>query len=120
MQELHALGAPLPASIKAKGLIDTGNTVTAVAPRVLTALNAPRGSPTQTQTVSEPVGVHYYQISFTIYNLPASRSVISRNVWLAINLVADLDDIDILFGLDLLRQIILTVDGPARLFALEE
>ena len=31
----------------------------------------------------------------------------------------DLDDVDVLFGLDLLREVVLTVDGPAGRFSFD-
>jgi len=62
--------------------------------------------------------VRFYEISFTIYNLAAS-DVLFRGGWQVLELPADLDDIDILFGLDLLRDIVLTVDGPGQLFSLD-
>jgi Aspartyl protease len=119
MQALRAQGSPLPGSIWAKGMVDSGTTITAVVPRLLTALNAAPGPGTQTQTASGSAGVHFYRISFTIYNLSAGGTVLSRMNWLVINVVNDLDDIDILFGLDLLREIVLTVDGPSGQFALD-
>lgn len=35
------------------------------------------------------------------------------------DLPQDLDDVDILFGLDLLQQIVLTVNGPTLSFSLD-
>jgi hypothetical protein len=57
MKALHAQGAPLPTGIHARGVLDSGSTVTAVAPWLLAALNATPGSATQTLTAggSTPV-----------------------------------------------------------------
>jgi hypothetical protein len=43
----------------------------------------------------------------------------SRQVWIVTNLIEDLDDVDMHFGLDLLREIVLTVDGPGQTFSLD-
>ena len=42
-----------------------------------------------------------------------------RSTWKVTNLAADLDDVDVLFGLDLLHEIVLTVDGPGQTFHLD-
>jgi hypothetical protein len=119
MQALHSQGAPLPASVQVRGMFDCGSTITAVVPKVLAALNAAPGPATQTRTAAGSVSVHFYRISFTIYNLTSGGSILSRVDWLVTNLVADLDDVDVLFGLDLLREITLTVDGPGQVFTLD-
>jgi hypothetical protein len=65
------------------------------------------------------VSVRLYSISFTIYNLQTPAVVLSREDWLVANLAQDLDDVDVLLSLDLLREIVLTVDGPGRMFTLD-
>ena len=113
-------GNTTPIAIRARGMIDSGSTITAVGPRILAALNAVPGLPAETTTAAGSVPVAFYEISFTIYNLSQPRGTdLSRHTWRVTNLVADLDDVDILFGLDLLRQIVLTVDGPAQTFSLD-
>jgi hypothetical protein len=119
MQSLHAQGAALPPPVHARGLLDSGTTVTAVAPWVLSRLNAPAGPTAQTQTAAGRVGVQFYQVSFTIYNLSQVGTVLSRVDWTVTNLTEDLDDVDVLFGLDLLQEIVLTADGPGQTFSLD-
>ncbi len=118
MQALHARGTALPGPVPARGILDSGTTITAVAPWVLSALNATPGPATQTHTAAGVVNVHFCQISFTIYNLASGGAVLSRPDWTVTNLLHDLDDVDVLFGLDLLREIVLNVDGPGRSFTL--
>jgi hypothetical protein len=100
-------------------MLDSGTTVTGIAPWVLTALNATPGHGTSTRTAAGSVAVNFYRISFSIYSLVGAGPVLSQVDWLVTNLVADLPDVDVLFGLDLLREIILTVDGPGGTFTLD-
>jgi hypothetical protein len=51
------------------GILDSGTTVTPVAPWILTQLNPPAGPTAQTQTAAGRVGVQFYQLSFTISNI---------------------------------------------------
>ncbi len=98
-------------------MIDTGTTITAVTPRILARLNVPRGPAVDTTTASGIVQVHLYQISFTIYD-QTSGETLSRPDWTVTNLLHDLD-VDVLFGLDLLREIVLLVNGPGQMFSLD-
>jgi hypothetical protein len=62
--------------------------------------------------------VNLYQVSFTIYDL-TSGTVLSRPDWTVTNLLHDPDAVDVRFGLDLLREVVLTVDGPGQPFSLD-
>lgn len=119
MQALHAAGQSLPAPVHARGVLDSGSTVTAVVPRLLVALNATPGPATRTVTAAGNVPVRFYRISFTIHNRPVSRASYSQVDWLVTSLPTDLDDADVLFGLDLLREVVLTVNGPGQTFSLD-
>jgi hypothetical protein len=99
-------------------MIDSGTTVTAVAPGVLTRLNVPPGPAVQTTTAAGSVQVRLYRVSFTIYDL-ASGGTLARPNWTVTNLLHDPDDVDVLFGLDLLREVVLIADGPRQTFSLD-
>ena len=120
MQALQAQGKPLPLPISVRGMLDSGTTVTGVVPRLLIALGAVPGASSRTQTAAGPAAVRFYRISFTIHN-PASGSTVqlARRSWLVTSLPNDLPDMDVLFGMDLLHELILTVDGPAGFFTLD-
>jgi hypothetical protein len=118
MQTLQSRGRQIPGPIQARGMLDCGSTITAVAPWDLSGLNAIPGQFTQTRTAAGYVAVRFYRVSFTIYNLASGGAVLTRVDWLVTNLDQDLDDVDVLFGLDLLREIVLTVDGPGQTFSL--
>jgi hypothetical protein len=101
-------------------MIDSGSTITAVGPRILAALGAVPGRLVEITTAAGTVPVSLYEVSFTMYNLTQARGTdLSRHTWEVTNLVADLEDVDILFGLDLLHEIVLTVDGPGQTFSLD-
>jgi hypothetical protein len=99
-------------------MLDSGCTVTAVVPWVLAALKARPGQPAQSQTATGKLNAAFYEISFSIYQV-GSAAILSRQDWQVMNLGEDLTDVDILFGLDLLREIVLTVHGPSSIFTLD-
>jgi hypothetical protein len=115
----QAQGSPVPPPVRARGALDSGCTVTAVAPWVLKTLNATPGQSGSTQTASGKVPVTFYKVSFTIYQLPGPGTDLSRIEWEVLSLAEDLPDVDVLFGLDLLREIVLTIDGPGARFTLD-
>jgi hypothetical protein len=118
MQNLLAQGKPLPAPLHVRGQLDSGSALTAVAPWLLSALNAVPGPIAQTQTVTGSVSVRFYQISFSIHHL-GGGAVLHRGDWTVTNLIENPDDVDILFGLDLHREIVVTIDGPGQSFSLD-
>src|SRR5260370_18501903 len=63
LQSLHSVGRPLPASIPAKGLIDTGSDITVVTSSILQQLAVPVHSQRTTQGIG---GVHPVRL----FNVP--------------------------------------------------
>jgi hypothetical protein len=120
MQHLAAQRQTVPSPTAVRAQIDTGTVVTAVSPGILASLKAVPGPHTQTQTAGGLVNVRFFLISFTLFdptgNCPATLSRIS---WLVTDLPQDLPDVEVLFGMDLLREVILTVNGPAGEFSLD-
>ena len=112
-------GTPTPPPIPARALIDTGTDVTAFCPRLITALGAlPVGSAT-TQTATALATIRFYQITLTVHDpIRAGAQPLIRSDWVVTDLPVDLPNIDVLIGLDLIRQITTTIDGPGGLFAL--
>jgi hypothetical protein len=120
VQSLQAQGQPLPPWLHARALLDTGTTITAVAPRLLTALGVARGPTVSTQTAAGSATVSLYAISFSIYDPAAPAGTnLTRDTWEVTDMPQNLPDIDVLFGMDLVREIILTADGPAQTFTLD-
>ncbi len=117
MQHLLAQGNPLPRPVQVRTLIDTGTVVTAVGPGILTTLDATPGGSSRTQTASGVAFVRFYRVSFTLFD-PAGMTF-SRATWVVTDLPQDLPDVEVLFGMDLVGELVLNVDGPAGQFTLE-
>jgi hypothetical protein len=100
-------------------VLDSGSTVTAVVPGLLAALNATPGPATQTLTAGRSMPVRYYRLSFTIHGLPLGGPTLTRVDWLVTSLPHDFDNVDVLFGLALLPEVVLTVNGPGQTFSLD-
>ena len=119
MQALQSAGAPLPAPLHIRALIDTGSDHTAIAPSTLTVLGLSAGKTVQTRTAGGLVSVQLYSVSLTLFD-PAvpSAATLYRPSWTVTNLGHDSPDADMLIGMDLISELILIVDGPGRRFTL--
>jgi len=120
VQAATAQGQRLPPVLPVRAILDTGTTVTGVAPRFLTQLGATPSRATQTQTASGMAPVRFYRISFTIYDPKGSgASDLTRGSWSVTGLPQNLPDVDLLFGMDLVNELVLSIDGPAQFFTLD-
>jgi len=119
-KNLLTAGQPVPPPLKARGLLDTGCDVTAVAAWVLQALAIPVHSPKSSHTAGGQVEARLYKVSFSITdpNQPASSPWLTEPTLLVMELPANLPDTDVLVGLDVLLGCHLHLDGPARKFTL--
>ena len=119
VQQLAAQGQPPPSLIQVRCQIDTATTVTAVVPSILTALGAIPGRPGQTHSASGRTSVRSHLISFTVFDPTGiNLATLTRTIWQVTDLPQDLPDVDVLFGRDLVRQLVLHIDGPANKFTL--
>lgn len=114
-----AAGQPVPVPLQVKALIDSGCDPTAVSQSVLNALGLLRGTTATTHTAAGLVQVEVFQVSLSIYG-PDGTSGPSFNAadWKVTALPQPIPGIDVLLGLDLLRQCLLIVDGPGKKFTL--
>jgi hypothetical protein len=117
MQKLLARNKPVPKPIQVRSQIDTGSVVTEVGPGILTALSATPGGSSRTQTASGVAMVRFYRISFTIFE--PKGVTMNRSTWVVTDLPQNLPDVEVLFGMDLVRQLVLNVDGPSGQFTLD-
>jgi hypothetical protein len=119
LQAMLVAGTPLPMPRRARGLIDTGSDITAVGPSIITALGLPAAGWVQTQTAGGGLNVQYFQVSLTLFD-PTSPGgdTLVRPVWTVTRLHQDLPDVDVLLGMDLLSELLLIIDGPAKRFTL--
>jgi Aspartyl protease len=115
-----ALGKPFVPVTQVRGLIDTGADATSVDPEVLAGLGLISAGQAQMTTASGKVRVDRYVISLGIFG-PAGVGGpgLVRPVWNVTNLSHSLADVKVLIGMDLIRQIILKIDGPARKFTID-
>jgi hypothetical protein len=116
---LLAAGRQIAPPVQARGLLDTGTDVTAVAPSILKQLAVPQAMMTSTQTASGQVKVWLFEVSLSILDpsLPSSPWLTQSDL-LVMELPSLLPNIDVLIGLDLLLQTNLLLEGPAGKFTL--
>jgi hypothetical protein len=120
MAALQAAGAPIPAPVRAHGLLDTGSAASAIAPWVPVQLALPQVAKSSTQTASGVVTVRLFEVSLSIAdpNQPSVPSLVEANLIVS-ELTAALPDADVLVGLDVLLGCRLLLDGPGRQFTLD-
>lgn len=119
LRSLQAFGRPLPASVPARGLIDTGSDVSCVAPALLQQLGIPVHSHGTTQGIGGMIPVRLFNA--TLFILDRGQLHLP---WLAQPdlLVMELPStlpVEVLIGMDILLNCKMLVDGPARQFTLE-
>ncbi len=118
IRSLLAAERPVPTSIQAIGLLDTGTDMTAIAAPILHQLGVPIFGQAQTQGVNGPITVRVFKVSLFILDLR-----LPQLPWLARPdlLVTELPSalpVDVLIGLDVLLGCRLFLDGPGLRFTL--
>jgi hypothetical protein len=115
---LQASGKPAPL-LTARGLLDTGTTVTAVVPAFLQQLGVPSLGDASTHTPTGQVKVRSYRISLTIPSQGGQTGPFFLDPALRVTeLPGPLPDTDVIIGRDVLQQCLLVLNGPHRLFTL--
>jgi hypothetical protein len=119
LRTMRSLGQPLPASIAASGLIDTGTDISAVGPSILTQLAVPVYGHGTTMGITGAVQVRLFKV--TLFILDATQPNLPWFVLPDI-LVMELPSAlpaEVLIGMDVLRSCITLIDGPAGHFTLD-
>jgi hypothetical protein len=103
-----------------RALLDTGSTVTAVAPVVLRKLGATSKGQALTHTASGQSQVQLYHVSITILESShaGGQAFTLPSVW-ATELSVTLPDADVLIGLNVLRHFETLLDGPGGAFSVD-
>ena len=116
---LRSAGQPVPPPVLARGLLDTGTSITSIAATVLQQLGLASSAAGTTQTASGAVGVNLFTVSLSITDpaQPGSPWLTQADL-LVMELVTILPDADVLIGLDVLLEFKLALDGPGRRFTL--
>src|SRR5262245_45839716 len=102
---LSAAGQPFPSPIVVVALIDTGSSISCVAPRVLHAPGLSAWGQGTSQTTSGTVTANVYEVSLTIP--PADRQQgpsLVRDQLLVMELTQSLASVEAIIGQDVLRQ----------------
>jgi hypothetical protein len=119
MRGLHAAGQPLPPPVTARGLIDTGTDITAVVPSIVQSLGLIASNTVQTQTPSGRIQVSLYQVSLSIvYTGPTRQPSFFRASLTVTDLPQNFPNEDVLLGMNVLNQLVFTLDGPTGQFHL--
>ena len=119
MKAVVAAGQPPPPPIAARAIIDTGSDKTAVAPRILQQLGIGVLGSVQTHTAAGLIVVQLYEISLSIPNPTGARTpMLVRAQWLVTDFLQAPPGIDVLLGMDLIRECLLIIDGPGEFFTL--
>ena len=108
-----------PSLVQARGLIDTGSDVTAVALPILQTLAIPAIQKATTQGVGGPVPVNLYRVSLHLLDAQDAGGPWFSHPSLLVMELAGGFPFDVLIGLDVLLACKMVVDGPARSFTLE-
>jgi len=100
-------------------LIDTGADATSVDPEILTRLGATAVGQVEMVTASGVVMVNRYEVSLSIFGLQGvTGPALTRPTWNVTDFSRPLPGIQALLGMDLVRQIVLKIDGPRKTFTL--
>jgi hypothetical protein len=115
---LLAQGAALPRPLSVRALVDSGADLTAVSAQVLSRLPFTPGQPVRTHTAGGMIQSATFWISLSIpppAGTAGSLLVISR--LLVTEVTAPMPDVDVLIGLDVIRQYLWVIDGPGGTFS---
>src|SRR5262249_49228583 len=115
---LVVAGQPVPPPIATRGEIDTGASVTAVAPWVLRQLALRPAGFAANQTASGTVQVDLYQVSLSITDPANPGGPMLAHPTLLVSELAVTLPADVLIGMDVLLECQLLLDGPAGRFTL--
>jgi uncharacterized membrane protein YagU involved in acid resistance len=117
---LVGAGKPVAPPVRARGLLDTGSSVTAIPSWLIQQLAIPVATTHVTHTAAGPMKVNLCRVSLRLEGaqIPSSSWLMLHDL-LVMELVTALPDADVLVGLDVLLTCQLHLDGPGRHFTLD-
>jgi hypothetical protein len=119
MQAIQAAGLPLPPPLTARAVLDTGSDKTAVAPHLLQQLGTVAKARARTHTAAGAVQVQVYEVSLSVPNpTGASTPMLTRPQWVVTEFLHPPPGIDVLIGMDLVKECLWIIDGPGGFFTL--
>lgn len=114
MHKLQAAATPIPRPVAASALVDTGTDMTCIDSALLQQIGATKTGSGSTQTVSGQQAIQLFRVSLSIPSHHAGMFVIpSLRV---MELPVSIPKVDVLFGMDLLSQLRVVIDGPRGTF----
>lgn len=120
LQTQLARKQPFLSAITVRALLDTGADAVSVAPDVLNRLGLVSSGQIRMTTASGSVLVDRYEISLSIFGSAGiAGPALVRPSWNVTSFSQSLPGIEALIGMDLIRQVVLTIDGPAGAFTLD-
>jgi hypothetical protein len=113
-------GQALPSPVWGTGVIDTGTTVTCIAGFILRQLGTMPGKQATSQTATGQLVADLYKVSLSIPAPgPSTGPMLTRRDLLVMEMTQVIPGVEALIGLDVLLEIKLLLDGPARSFTLD-
>jgi hypothetical protein len=110
---------PVPRPLAIRALLDSGCDVTAVSPDIVSHFGLTSVHSGSSQTASGSVLVKLYKISLSIHGLSgAAAPMLTYSDLLVTRLAVPLPNLDVLVGLDIIKQCLLIIDGPGDRFTL--
>jgi hypothetical protein len=112
-------GQPVPRPVSVRALLDTAADGTCIPARVAQQLGLSPSAQVMMQTASGTHKVNTYEVSLSVVGPPGAVSGLL--VWPAVDateLTVSLSNVDVLIGLDVLRQSLFILNGPADQFLL--
>jgi hypothetical protein len=114
LQTLRTTGRALPNSISARGLIDTGSDVSAVAPSILQRLAVPVHSQRSTQGIGGAISVRLFKVMLFILDAGQPHLPWLIHPDLIVMELPSAMPVEVLIGMDVLLQYKVLLDGPGR------
>ena len=112
-------GRSIRAPLRLRALIDCGTDVTAVAPRVFQQLGLLSAARATSYTAGGQPKVRLFNISLSISGpLGTAGPMLHREDMLVSELAVTLPNVEVLIGMDILKQCLFILDGPGRQFTL--
>jgi hypothetical protein len=116
---LVSAGQPIPRPLSVRALLDTATDLTAVDSRVVQQFGLTPVKQTKTQTAGGSVQVNLYRVSLSVYGPTGSPTpLLVRPDLLVTELAVTLPGVDVLIGLDVLRECLFVLNGPGDQFIL--
>lgn len=119
ISSLTAAGQPVPNSIEAKGLIDTGTDVSAVAPSIIRQLGIRPSAQRKTHGIGGNVQVRIFKVGLYLFSSTQSHLPWFIQPTLQVIELPHPLPVEVLIGMDVIRACNLHVDGPGGQFMLD-